>query len=187
MFKKYILALLSYFLLFACEQETKSDNLIRFELKNGLIGFKKSNGEIVIPPKYIFAYDFTNKGLASVIKEGGNWTRINKKGFVVEVPYVVDNAPDTYSEGLARFVSEDTHRVGFSDEKGNAIIPPKYDWASPFKNGKAIVCIECYPQIDIEYTQYLGGKWGAINRNGEVIVPITHTKEEIYKRYDISQ
>lgn len=64
-----------------------------------------------------------------------------------------------FSEGLAVVSIEESsgRKYGFIDEKGNEVIPLKYDLAYPFKDGLAIVKLD--------------GKWGYIDKSGNEIIP----------------
>src|SRR5690606_2953533 len=87
---------------------------------------------------------------------------------------------------------------GYKDETGAIIIPPKYDWASKFSEGLALVELNRKSGfidktgaviIPLEYDAvasfseglasvsiggYFGGKWGFIDKTGKVIIPIEY-------------
>ncbi len=65
------------------------------------------------------------------------------------------------------------NKFGFVDDKGNQVIPAKYDNARDFNeaDGLAPVCIGC------DFTGVKrGGKWGYINIKGEEIVPLKYAQ-----------
>lgn len=87
--------------------------------------------------------------------------------------FTYDNGEDFFSEGLRRIVSEKTGKVGFMDIHGNIAIAPKYDFAYPFKNGRAKVCFSGYyrkvPGSSGEYEYYCGNKCYFIDHAGHVL------------------
>lgn len=121
----------------------------------------KSGDAVVIAPTFLMAEPFSKGGLAAVVDDQG-WALINAKGSVVLRPFVVDNGPDAFADGLARFVEDG--RVGFHDPTGKVIIPARFDFAEPFKGGRARFCVGCVAQKSGEYTTIVGGHWGYIDR-----------------------
>ena len=67
------------------------------------------------------------------------------------------------------------------DEKLNVVIKPVYDFAFPFEKGVAIVGNGCSFVPNGEYTGVDGGKWGAINKKGEIVYPVIYAKDELYE------
>ncbi len=144
--------------------------LFLFE-KNGLYGYKNAENAVVLEAKYQMAHDFVN-GMAEVVDEEG-WAYINGKGEVLARPFVYDNGPDYFQEGLARFVEQG--KVGFLDEKGKQQIKAEFDFARPFSGGLAAACMGCEEkQVVTEsgsHTQVVGGKWGFIDNKGQWQIP----------------
>jgi hypothetical protein len=136
---------------------------------DGLFGYKSQNEKVVIEAKYVAALDFSDKGIAFVADSSG-WVCIDKKGKSLLQPFIYDNGPDYFSEGLARFVEKG--KVGFFDESGNIIIKAQWDFAYPFEDGKAAVCNGCKMATENEHQKISGGEWGYINKTGKVITPI---------------
>jgi len=65
-----------------------------------------------------------------------------------------------FSEGLASFCNfdeEERSACGFLDKNGEEIIPALYEWTSSFYEGLAAVSVN--------------GKWGFINRRGQMVIP----------------
>jgi hypothetical protein len=133
--------------------------------QDGLFGYKDENQKIVIPPEYILAQEFSRGGIAPVVDDKG-WVYINSKGKKIIRPYIVDNGPDYFSEGYARFVKK--NKFGFFDEKGRIKIKTAFDYASSFSEGLSAVCNGCVELKRGEHSFYYGGKWGYINKKGEV-------------------
>ena len=99
---------------------------------------------------------------------------ITKTGKTLKM-YIFDNGADYFSEGLARYISN--NKLGFTDTKLNIIIPAQYDYALPFNNGFAIVSNGSHQTRDFpedEHTSIVGGVWGAIDKNGTVVVPLKY-------------
>jgi len=66
---------------------------------------------------------------------------INEKGETVIRPFVVDNGPDYFEDGLARFRID--NKFGFFDRTGKIIIGAQFDFAFPFHEGLAAICAGC--------------------------------------------
>jgi len=100
---------------------------------------------------------------------------LNADGVAVPVlPF--DNGADYFVEGFARTLQGG--KVGFIDEHLRVVIPPKWDFAFPFENGTAVVCNGCkFRPIGDEHQEVVGGRWGAIDTRGEVVVPVIHDRE----------
>jgi WG containing repeat len=136
---------------------------------SGRFGYRSSDGAVVIEPRFLFAMPFSRGGIAAAGAEDG-WIYINREGDEVLRPFVYDNGPDYPSEGLARF--EDEGRIGFHDAAGRIIIPARWDFAEPFTEGRASVCLGCKRKAIGEHFMMEGGEWGAINARGELVVPL---------------
>ena len=120
------------------------------------VGKKKKykTGDVVIPFKYDYVWDF-EEGLAKV-KLKGKWGFINKNGKEV-IPIKYDDVHD-FSEGLARV--ELNGKYGYINKNGKEVIPIKYDDVDDFSEGLARV--------------ELNGKYGYINKNGKEVIPIKY-------------
>ncbi len=141
-------------------------------------GFKDARGQVVLPAKYELVQEFTAGGLACVV-EGGAWVCIDGNGKPLVRPFIVDNGPDGFSEGLARFVDEgnsgpdgSSGKLGFFDETGARTISARFVFVTPFASGRAAFCVDCKRQCEAEHCSVVGGKWGLIDRTGtEVVLP----------------
>ena len=132
-------------------------------------GYKDSVGRIVISPRFEVALEFSAEGLAGVVDSRG-WAYIDPAGRVVIRPLVVDNGPDYFEEGLARF--RDGGKIGFFDQRGKIVIQAKYAFARPFSEGLAAVCDSCKDVRQGEYTAVTGGTWGFIDTRGVLVIPL---------------
>ncbi|HBV7097369.1 TPA: WG repeat-containing protein [Klebsiella aerogenes] len=81
-----------------------------------------------------------------------------------------DNGGDEFAEGLVR--SRQQGKVGFYNAQLQAVIIPQFDFAWPFKEGKALVCNGCNTRRDGEHTSMIGGQWFYIDKSGARISPI---------------
>lgn len=95
---------------------------------------------------------------------------INRSGKTASTIYF-DNGPDYFVEGLAR--TTQNGKMGFIDTNLEVVIPPTYDFATPFHNGIADVCNGCTKQHIGEHWKMTGGSWGKINLHGEIVSPLT--------------
>lgn len=155
-----------FFILFSPHLFALDSSLKVFEAANGKYGFKNPQGQIAIPAQFDFAYEFNSCGIAAVTDKSG-WRYINVKNETVIVPFVFDNGPDYFSEGLARFVQDG--KIGFSDACGKIVIPAQFDFATAFEKGRAQICTGCEKSREGEHTKWVGGKWYEINVRGERI------------------
>lgn len=134
--------------------------------QDGLWGFKSGDGQTVIPARFRTVTEFTRHGLAATL-DGQGWVLINSKGEEVIRPYMFDNGPDYFVDGLARFVRDG--KFGFFDERGRVVIQPQFDFAYPFRQGKARVGWGCALIQDGEHQKILGGQWKEIDKTGRVL------------------
>lgn len=177
-------------------QNESSQDLIRYEdeTDTGLVGYKNPKGEIKIPAKFVHAGDFNSFGWAEVNFGGQNFYRINKDGNIIHQAYFFDNGADYFVCGFTRIIN-DTRKVGFANLKGETVIPPQFDWATPFRctPSFSVVCQGCYAVGSFNrkdskrcrlsnsdcYSEMIGGKWGAIAPTGKIIIPIEYDKYDI--------
>jgi hypothetical protein len=155
-------------------QVFSQSNLHIFE-RNDRYGFADDSGQVIIEAQFHMAFDFNKEGIAAVVDDSG-WVYIDKKGQHVIRPLVVDNGPDYFSEGLARY--SDSGKTGFFDQAGNIVIPAEFDYAGPFSEERAVICFQCKPEKDGEYTRITGGRWGYIDREGTIVIPAEYDRAE---------
>jgi len=144
------------------------DKLIPYE-ENDLWGYKNGQSVIVIPPQFQHALPFTAGGIAGVVSKEGEWCYINARGQMILKPVVVDNGPDYFSEGLARYVHD--KKLGFFDVTGAIVIKAVFEYALPVHEGLAAVGKNCRTTKDGEHRHVLCQKWGFINRQGTLVIP----------------
>ncbi len=134
------------------------------------------NGKVSLSEKHLQRIDFDSHWLAAVFVQGRHYY-VKRDGSMLPV-VTFDNWADDYSEGLVRSAVDG--KIAFYDRSFRQIVAPRYDWAAPFKDGRALVCKGCKaePPDDNGHVPITGGTWGYINRKGEEIVPVQHTREE---------
>ncbi|MDO9027263.1 MAG: WG repeat-containing protein [Candidatus Roizmanbacteria bacterium] len=149
--------------------------------------YKNGNGNFVIPDSHLKNIFFDADNLACVYLKradnlkGADNLYVNRSGKTVRVlPF--DNGCDYFQEGLSRTVKDG--KLGYINKDLDVVIPPKYDFAFHFNSGVAVVCIGCYSVPigkDDEHMEVAGGKWGYIDKKGNVVVSISHERDKIPK------
>lgn len=198
----------SFMIMFLLTVPAKAELYVFKDNYNGLYGFKDAKGKVVVKPLFDGVYGLEGEKLFSAdnpklqhivpVFKNDRIIYVKKDGSLAFEGFYFDNGPDYYQEGLARFVKDG--KMGFHNEKGEIIIPAKFDFASPFKeNGSALVCQGCWgeysspPKLKLAHSQVFirvydnpvevkGGKWGAIGKDGHEIVKVDYdTAEEVMK------
>lgn len=186
-----VLLLISIIPVLAFSQE--KEVLRYFKTKESLVGVKNQKGEIVIPAQFKIYSDLKDgevvEGETILFdgnKTGGNqeknaWGYVyDRKGDFLYQPFMYDNGPDYFVEGLRRFVKNG--KIGFADRNGKVIIEPKHDFVDYFNYGYASFCDGCdWEKTDDEHKSIVGGKWGMMNARGETVPPITKYSEKDVK------
>jgi hypothetical protein len=163
--KKLFFISISFLLLLTCAQEVVPfKKLIAFE-EDGWWGYKDDKGKIMIRPQFTAAHDFTGEIGAVATKD--DWRYIDRNGRILNIqPFIYDNGPDYFQEGLARF--RENGKVGFLNEVGKVVIQAQFDFATPFSEGYAAFCSGCQKIEVDEHFLFEGGKWGFIDHHGKV-------------------
>jgi hypothetical protein len=126
---------------------------------------------------YDIVGEFNEYGIAAVAGDSG-WAYVDTLGQIVAVPFVYDNGPDPFVEGLARYV--EAEKMGFFDERGQRLITAQYDFAQSFSQGLAAVCVGCRRENDGEHYRYVGGQWGYIDGLGNEVIPLQYEAVESF-------
>jgi hypothetical protein len=150
-----------------CLRQQPNDSILTPFESGDLWGYRNSRGEVAIQPQFVVARDFSGGGIAAVV-EGSDWVYIDKAGTRLLKPLVVDNGPDYFCEGLARFVR--ARKVGFFDEQGRVVIEPRFDFALPFSEGMSAFCEGCREEGEGEHKRFVGGKWGFLDASGRTVI-----------------
>ncbi|MBN2412464.1 WG repeat-containing protein [candidate division KSB1 bacterium] len=146
--------------------------------ENNKWGYMDEKGTWVIPPRFMLAQNFLITGIAAVVDDSG-WMYIDRKGKQIIRPFVFDNGPDYFCEGLARFTVN--NKFGYFNIYGKIVIPPRFDFARPFSNGLAAVCEGGENRQEGEHTYRYGGKWGFVNKSGQIIVPLQYDEVKDFR------
>jgi hypothetical protein len=145
-----------------------------------LWGYRDARGAVVVAPRFTAAQEFSAHGTAAVADASG-WRIIDRRGKVrVPRPYLLDNGPDPFEEGLARFM--EAGRVGFFDERGKVVIPARFAFAAPFAEGRAAFCEGCSERVEGEHRSMQGGLWGYLDRKGKVVIAPRFTHAESFEQ-----
>lgn len=166
------------------------------ETAKGKYGYMNKNGLVESSKRYDFANDFS-EGFASV-KKDGKYAYINKKWEQI-TPFEFDTA-GSFSEGLAGVSKGE--RYGFIDTSGQMVIKPRFLYVTQFSEGLAacegtggkwgyinptgrgaeirFIYEYAYPFSESLACVCLDGKYGYINKEGEVVIPFQYTSAGIF-------
>ena len=144
----------------AHSQTNESRDLYPIRL-NGKAGYIDREGQIVIKPRFMRAWEFS-EGLAPVqINDEPEFGYINKQGHFVIGPWRGTAA--VFSEGLG-LISRSREGQGFINFAGETIIKPQFSFAQSFSDGMAqVVLDQCVPKVDC-------GLIGYIDKSGNLVV-----------------
>ena len=130
-------------------------------------GYRNAAGKVAIQPHFSLANEFSPEGIAAVVDVKG-WAYIDAQGNILIRPFIVDNGPDYFQDGLARFV--EFGKFGFFNQKGQVVIQPHFDFAAFFSEGLAAYCMGCRMKAEGEYSLMEGGKWGYMDQKGKRVI-----------------
>ena len=98
-----------------------------------------------------------------------HWVAINRSDSILLTPFIFDNEPDYVKEGLFRYV--ENNKIGFANLKGEKMIPPKFDFATPFANGLAAFNVGGHTAKNgEEHSVWADGLWGFIDKKGKIVI-----------------
>lgn len=118
---------------------------------------------------YPLVFSDSSKGYTIVLKPDIGLVARNREGKTLYQVFMYDNGPDYPSDGYFRIVEKG--KIGYADEEtGEVRIRPQYAAARPFENGYAPICPACETVTDGEYSRWVNGKWGLIDKQGRVVV-----------------
>lgn len=124
-----------------------SDGLAWARTSDDKIGYINKAGEWVINPQFDAVKDFPKGEQLARVRQGENWTYVNRSGEIVSLP--ISDIND-FSEGLA--YGKKGELVGFYDTNGAWVIEPQFQAVRNFKNGHAVA--------------KKGELWGVIDKTG---------------------
>ena len=110
--------------------------------EDGLIGFKDTKGNVVIPCQFDFAGDFSD-GMCWVTKNTGKIGFIDTTGKMVipcQFEWPSERSPNDFHEGLCCVMVDGEHEwFGYIDKTGKRAIPGFFNSQSDFQEGLAYV------------------------------------------------
>jgi len=147
------------------------------------LNFEKNERKIFIFLSFMLLPVFSisaQKILRMSPDEPVRWIMVDNNGLEMNEIYTFGENPDNLNEGLRRIIRND--KIGFVNKKGIVVIAPQYCQATPFFKGKSIVNVDAV-KIDKSTTDaecptllWEGGKWGVINKKGNVVKPFDYTQ-----------
>lgn len=142
-------------------------------VNTNLCGYATEDGTITISTgKYDFCYSNEFNTIAFVKLKSKVWA-INKQETLLFEIYCEKQQPDSPVDGIFRIVKN--NKIGYANLEGEIIVPPKYDAGTAFINGMAFINVGCITNTEKNETFWKGGKWGAINLKGDVVIPIQYS------------
>lgn len=143
--------------------------------------------------KYLMTFSPETYGYFAVFvkKNSLGWTAIDANENILFQVYNTtfgEPSPDYVIENKIRIIDKN-EKIGFANEKGKIIIPPKFEIASHFHNGKAIIGEKCQKIPWGNHSEEGGCKHfvtkcenhGYINEKGEIMKLGKYDFEEIKK------
>jgi len=118
-----------------------------------------------LSPQELKQLNFNGQNIVP-IKIKNNFYYVRKDGKKM-LTLTYDGEADAFSNGLAR--TKINGKIGFFNNNLEIILKPIYDFAFPFHNGIAEICVGCKEKSNGETSLLSGGKWKKINRDGLVI------------------
>lgn len=173
----------------------ESEGIKYFQIeKDGKTGFRDLDGNVVIAPIYDMAEMFSEG--CSAVELDKKWGLIDETGKYIVKPQF--EYLGSVHNGLASFRKND--KYGFVNIKGEEKIKAQYDWVDEFSEGLCVVrndngvigsgkCgyIDTTGKqvIDLQYQyacKFINGEakielnnlWGAIDKQGNIVVKINH-------------
>lgn len=123
-----------------------------------LYGYLDKEGNEVVTPTFLNAYDFTNGKALVQIKEN-EFALINHNGEIIQTyPFAFMMG---YSEGIIPFKKTFNDKWGYVDENGRILLEPQYESAQPFQSNRAIV----------NMNEGIENQYGLIDKHGNFLIP----------------
>lgn len=129
-------------------------------------GYLSEGGDTLFPIG-TFDYCFSDSMNFAIVgtfdgKEG--FLAIDSKGNEVFRVFTYDNGPYYIEDGTFRIIKDGL--VGYATQDGEIIIPPKYEAAWPFENGRALVSLKATKIQDGEHWVWVEEDPFYIDKNG---------------------
>ncbi|MBR6029439.1 MAG: WG repeat-containing protein [Clostridia bacterium] len=106
---------------------------------------RRDNGEIAVPCLYDSEYIYAFEGEYCAVMPydtdiADDWRLIDREGKEIPMPEGC-HATANASEGLVPVWNAESDLCGYADTAGNMAIEPQYQWAYPFREGRACVTL----------------------------------------------
>ena len=157
-----------------------------FEAVDATLGYVDSSGKVIIPAgKYPYLFtDVFDKIAFVLLKDKKGVYAIDRSEKVLFQVCSFELGPDIISNGLFRII--ENGKIGFANMNGKIVIKPNWGFIFPFQeNGLAIFCEQGHwIWIDKEHRKFSGGKWGAMDTKGNIVIPAMYDdgKENYLKK-----
>lgn len=138
----------------------------RFE-ENGLYGYKSADGNVIVPPKYVKAWQFFEGAALVVLPEDPYRLRyIDTNGdYLFEKTFCAAN---DFHYGYALALVGTGPKYSYIDKTGEFATKLRFDDAEDFSTGFARV--------------QLNEKWGIVDTNFDFVVPCEYEKDEVLSK-----
>ena len=158
-----------------------------FEAVDATLGYVDSSGKVIIPAgKYPYLFtDVFDKIAFVLLKDKKGVYAIDRSEKVLFQVCSFELGPDIISNGLFRII--ENGKIGFANMNGKIVIKPNWGFIFPFQeNGLAIFCEKGnWIWIDKEHRKFSGGKWGAMDTKGNIVIPAMYDDgKENYLKID---
>lgn len=157
-----------------------------FEDVDATLGYVDSGGKVIIPAgKYPYLFtDVFDKIAFVLLKDKKGVYAIDRSEKVLFQVCSFELGPDIISNGLFRII--ENGKIGFANMNGEIVIKPNWEFIFPFQeNSLAIFCEKGnWIWIDKEHRKFSGGKWGAMDTKGNIVIPAMYDdgKENYLKK-----
>jgi hypothetical protein len=136
---------------------------------------RNPDGSLTVRSEVLAEASFDEDGLSAVwIDQDLHF--VDRSGKTARA-FFFDNGPDYFVEGLARTVRDG--KMGFVNAELIEVVEPRWDFAEPFADGFARVCVDCVEERKGEHSVMVGGNWGVIDKSGSVVVPVEYDEDAV--------
>ena len=197
--KLNLIILFSFFLsLFNAQIKFKVDVKETNTWRNiySLIDEKNKTIKVLDSAKYYVSMSGSDFGYFAIFgkKNHAGWSAIDSNENVLFQVYNTsfgEPTPDYLIEYKIRIIDE-SDKIGFANDKGRIIIPPQFEIATSFHNGKAIIGSKCEKipwnehakEGDCHHYSIICKNHGYINEAGKILKIGNYQFEEIQKEID---
>jgi len=121
---------------------------------------------VFLDKSFVKNLDFKGRELIP-IRIKNSWYYVNSSGKAMPVMLDEEGRVDSFKEGFAR--TRINGKIGFFDKNLDIVLEPIYDYAFPFYNGVAEICIGCKEFSSNGNSLLDGGVWKRIDRRGLIL------------------